>query len=96
MPLSRRQGPFWVDTLIPAHALEKSRSFFVALELSLDVCDHDFQPKQPSWVPRDGGISRDALYVAVKRGLSPGPRRTVRGIRWRQQEAFSCLSVLAA
>ena len=47
-------------------------SFFVALALSLDVCDCDFQTKQPWWVPSDGGISRDALAVAVKRGLSPG------------------------
>ena len=45
--LSLTQGSL-SDTLMPAHALGKGRSFFV--ELRLGVCDHDFQPKQPSWV----------------------------------------------
>lgn len=31
----------------------KGKSFSVALELRLDVCDHEFQPKQPAWVPSE-------------------------------------------
>ena len=35
------------------HTLGTGRSFSVALGLRLDVCDHEFQPKQPVWVPSE-------------------------------------------
>lgn len=41
------------------HTLGTGRSFSLALELRLDVCDHEFQPKQPVWVP-SGEIGREA------------------------------------
>lgn len=54
-PWAGLKGPLWMhllltqgslsDTLLPAHTPAKCRSFFVALELRLDVCDHDFRPK---------------------------------------------------
>lgn len=56
---------------MPAHALGKGSSLSIAVELRLDVRDHDFQLKQPSW-SSEGGVSRDILDMTMKCGLSSG------------------------
>ena len=66
---------FLNDTIGPAHThtLGTGRSFSLALELRLDVCDHEFQPKQPVWVP-SGEIGREAPDVTMNCGFSSARR----------------------
>ena len=69
-------------------------SFLLALKLCLDVGDLDFQPKQLLWVPNE----RQGQQGRFGHGheVWAQPRRRARGNRWRQQDGFSCLSLLAA
>lgn len=60
------------------------------LELRLGVCDHDFQPRCPSWVPSEWEVSRDALDMTMERGLSSGGERDA--LDGGEQEGFYRLS----
>ena len=64
LSLRQESPPGWTHSFLHTH-WEKAGSFFVDLELRLDVCDPDFQPEQPSWSLVSGGTGKDALDVTM-------------------------------